>query len=46
MAVKIRSAVLADAQVIHRISAPIVPTTAISFEETTPGVKEIAQRIP
>lgn len=45
MALKIRAALVADAQAIQRIYAPIVLTTAISFEETPPSVEEIVQRI-
>lgn len=45
MALMIRPAVVADAAGIQRIYAPIVSTTAISFEETPPSVDEIAQRI-
>ncbi|SUD34164.1 phosphinothricin acetyltransferase [Pseudomonas fluorescens] len=42
---KIRTAVITDAEAIQRIYAPIVLNTAISFEETPPSVEEIAQRI-
>ena len=45
MPVTIRAAVVADAQAIQRIYAPIVSTTAISFEEIPPSAEEIAQRI-
>jgi phosphinothricin acetyltransferase len=45
MALKIRAAVVADAEAIQRIYAPIVLNTAISFEETPPSVEEISQRI-
>ena len=45
MALKIRTAAVADAEAIQRIYAPIVSNTAISFEETPPSVEEIAQRI-
>lgn len=45
MALKIRTAAVADAVAIQGIYAPIVSTTAISFEETPPSAKEIAQRI-
>lgn len=39
---KIRTAVITDAEAIQRIYAPIVLNTAISFEETPPSVEEIA----
>lgn len=45
MALEIRTAVIADAEAIQRIYAPIVLKTAISFEEIPPSVDEIAQRI-
>lgn len=45
MALKIRAASVADALAIQRIYAPIVSTTAISFEEIPPSAEEIAQRI-
>lgn len=45
MALKIRTAAVADAVAIQGIYAPIVSTTAISFEETPPSAEEIAQRI-
>ncbi|WP_426236515.1 arsinothricin resistance N-acetyltransferase ArsN1 family B [Pseudomonas sp. TWP3-2] len=45
MALKIRTAVITDAVSIQRIYAPIVSTTAISFEEIPPSAEEIAQRI-
>lgn len=45
MALKIRTATVADAVAIQRIYAPIVSTTAISFEEVPPSAEEIAQRI-
>jgi L-amino acid N-acyltransferase YncA len=45
MVSKIRTAAVADAEAIQRIFAPIVSNTAISFEETPPGVEELAQRI-
>ena len=45
MALKIRTATVADAVAIQRIYAPIVSTTAISFEEIPPSAEEIAQRI-
>lgn len=45
MALKIRTAVVADAEAIQRIYAPIVLKTAISFEEIPPSIEEIAQRI-
>ena len=45
MALKIRTAAVADAEAIQRIYAPIVLNTAISFEETPPSVEEISQRI-
>lgn len=44
MGLKIRTAVITDAEAIQRIYAPIVLNTAISFEETPPSVEEIAQR--
>ena len=45
MVSKIRTAAVADAEAIQRIYAPIVSTTAISFEEIPPSAEEIAQRI-
>ncbi|MBD8805490.1 arsinothricin resistance N-acetyltransferase ArsN1 family B [Pseudomonas syringae] len=45
MALKIRTAKVADAVTIQRIYAPIVSTTAISFEEIPPSAEGIAQRI-
>ena len=45
MALKIRTAAVADAVAIQRIYAPIVSKTAISFEEIPPSAEEIAQRI-
>ena len=45
MALKIRTAVVADAVAIQRIYAPIVSIAAISFEEIPPSAEEIAQRI-
>lgn len=45
MGLKIRTAVITDAEAIQSIYAPIVLNTAISFEETPPSVEEIAQRI-
>jgi L-amino acid N-acyltransferase YncA len=41
----IRLATSADAAEIHRIYAPIVHDTAISFEDEPPSVDEIARRI-
>ena len=45
MALKIRTAAVADAVAIQRIYAPIVSKTAISFEEIPPSADEIAPRI-
>lgn len=45
VALKIRTAAVVDAVAIQRIYAPIVSTTAISFEEIPPSAEEIAQRI-
>ena len=45
MALKIRTAAVADAKAIQSIYAPIALNTAISFEENPPCVVEIAQRI-
>ena len=44
-AVRIRSAITADAPAIQAIYAPIVRDTVISFETEIPTVQEIAQRI-
>ncbi|UOM32893.1 arsinothricin resistance N-acetyltransferase ArsN1 family B [Acuticoccus sp. I52.16.1] len=41
----IRLATLADAPAIAAIYAPVVETTAISFEEVVPDAEEIARRI-
>jgi L-amino acid N-acyltransferase YncA len=45
LTVQIRQASVADATDIHRIYAPIVGETAISFEETPPAIAEIEKRI-
>ena len=44
-AVRIRSAITADAPAIQAIYAPIVRDTVISFETEVPTVREIARRI-
>ncbi|MPY74803.1 MAG: GNAT family N-acetyltransferase [Alphaproteobacteria bacterium] len=41
----IRSAATADAAAMQAIYAPIVETTAISFEEIPPTVEEMAERV-
>lgn len=41
----IRAAAAADAAAVRAIYAPIVETTAISFEEVPPTVEEMASRI-
>lgn len=41
----IRSAATADAAAMQAIYAPIVETTAISFEEVPPTVEEMAERV-
>jgi L-amino acid N-acyltransferase YncA len=45
LTVQIRLASVADATDIHRIYAPIVSETAISFEEAPPTIAEIEKRI-
>lgn len=45
MSVQIRQASLADATDLHRIYAPIVSETAISFEEVPPTIEEMEKRI-
>ena len=45
MTVQIRRASVADATDIHRIYAPIVSETAISFEEAPPTIEEMEKRI-
>ena len=45
MTVQIRQASVADATDIHRIYAPIVSETAISFEEVPPTIEEMEKRI-
>ena len=42
---QIRSARPSDAETVQAIYAPIVETTAISFEDVPPSVTEMAQRI-
>lgn len=42
---KFRSATAADAAAIHAIYAPIVESSAISFELAPPSVEEFAERI-
>ncbi|MCR9175100.1 MAG: GNAT family N-acetyltransferase [Alphaproteobacteria bacterium] len=41
----LRAATVSDAAAIQAIYAPIVETTAISFEEDVPSVEEMARRI-
>ena len=41
----IRAAATADAPAMQAIYAPIVETTAISFEEVPPTVEEMAERV-
>jgi len=43
--IRVRSATADDAEAIRAIYAPIVETTAISFEEVPPSVEEMAGRI-
>jgi phosphinothricin acetyltransferase len=45
LTVRIRQACVADAADIHRIYAPIVSETVISFEEVPPTVEEMERRI-
>jgi L-amino acid N-acyltransferase YncA len=45
MAFSLRAATPADAEAIHAIYAPIVETSAISFELEVPPLSEIARRI-
>ena len=45
MTVTLRTATASDAVAIQAIYAPIVETTAISFEDTAPTVEEMAGRI-
>lgn len=42
---KIRTALVEDASLLHEIYAPIVEQTAISFELTPPSIAELAKRI-
>ena len=44
-ALAIRPAAVTDAAAMHAIYAPIVETTAISFEDVPPTVSEMAERI-
>ena len=44
-AIVIRPTAVADAAAMHAIYAPIVETTAISFEEVPPTIGEMAERI-
>ena len=45
MTATLRAATVSDAAAIQAIYAPIVETTAISFEEDVPSVEEMARRI-
>jgi L-amino acid N-acyltransferase YncA len=45
LTVRIREASVADAAAIHRIYAPIVSETVISFEEVPPTVENMENRI-
>ena len=45
MPIQVRSATTGDAEAIHRIYAPFVLETAISFEDVPPSVNVIAERI-
>lgn len=45
MPTDIRAATVDDAAAIHRIYAPIVAETAISFEEVPPTIEEMTARI-
>jgi len=43
--ITVRPATVADAAAVHRIYAPVVAETAVSFEEVPPTVAEMAERI-